>query len=227
MNRYSLIEKGMKREFLLLQGKGCKWRKCTFCDYHTDTSSDPYEINRDVLSLVNGKYGVLDVINSGSCFELDERTIGEIKRVVKEKDIHTLWFETHWMYHKRLKEFASLFEGVTVKFRVGVESFSGKLRKEWNKGIDEDVSAEEIASYFDGCCLLVGVKGETKEDIINDIHLADKYFEYFSVNLFCPNTTKVERDEDLALFVRTEVVSMLKDNEKAELLIENTDLGVG
>lgn len=227
MNRYSLIEKGMKREFLLLQGKGCKWRKCTFCDYHTDTSSDPYEINRDVLSLVNGKYGVLDVINSGSCFELDERTIGEIKRVVKEKDIHTIWFETHWMYHKRLKEFASLFEGVTVKFRVGVESFSGKLRKEWNKGIDEDVSAEEIASYFDGCCLLVGVKGETKEDIINDIHLADKYFEYFSVNLFCPNTTKVERDEDLALFVRTEVVSMLKDNEKAELLIENTDLGVG
>lgn len=227
MNRYSLIEKGMKREFLLLQGKGCKWRKCTFCDYHTDTSSDPYEINRDVLSLVNGKYGVLDVINSGSCFELDERTIGKIKRVVKEKDIHTLWFETHWMYHKRLKEFASLFEGVTVKFRVGVESFSGKLRKEWNKGIDEDVSAEEIASYFDGCCLLVGVKGETKEDIINDIHLADKYFEYFSVNLFCPNTTKVERDEDLALFVRTEVVSMLKDNEKAELLIENTDLGVG
>ncbi len=227
MNRYSLIEKGMKREFLLLQGKGCKWRKCTFCDYHTDTSSDPYEINRDVLSLVNGKYGVLDVINSGSCFELDERTIGEIKRVVKEKDIHTIWFETHWMYHKRLKEFASLFEGVTVKFRVGVESFSGKLRKEWNKGIDEDVGAEEIASYFDGCCLLVGVKGETKEDIINDIHLADKYFEYFSVNLFCPNTTKVERDEDLALFVRTEVVSMLKDNEKAELLIENTDLGVG
>ncbi len=227
MNRYSLIEKGMKREFLLLQGKGCKWRKCTFCDYHTDTSSDPYEINRDVLSLVNGKYGVLDVINSGSCFELDERTIGEIKRVVKKKDIHTIWFETHWMYRKRLKEFASLFEGVTVKFRVGVESFSGKLRKEWNKGIDEDVSAEEIASYFDGCCLLVGVKGETKEDIINDIHLADKYFEYFSVNLFCPNTTKVERDEDLALFVRTEVVSMLKDNEKAELLIENTDLGVG
>ena len=103
MNRYSLIEKGMKREFLLLQGKGCKWRKCTFCDYHTDTSSDPYEINRDVLSLVSGKYGVLDVINSGSCFELDERTIGEIKRVVKEKDIHTIWFETHWMYRKRLK----------------------------------------------------------------------------------------------------------------------------
>ena len=32
--RYSEITKGMKREFLLLQGTGCRWRKCTFCDYY-------------------------------------------------------------------------------------------------------------------------------------------------------------------------------------------------
>ena len=121
----------------------------------------------------------------------------------------------------------SLFPGIRLKFRVGVESFNGKLRKTWDKGIDESVTPKEIASYFDGCCLLVGVKGETREDILSDIELANKYFEYFSVNLFCPNSTSVEVDDDLALFVKSEVRKMLEGNTKAELLIENTDLGVG
>ena len=127
MLRYSLIEKGMKREFLLLQGTGCRWRKCTFCDYHTDVSEDPYAVNKDVLSLVSGRYGVLDIINSGSCFEFDKDTITLIQKTAAKKNIRTLWFEAHWMYRKHLKDFASLFPGVDVKFRVGVESFNGKL----------------------------------------------------------------------------------------------------
>ena len=227
MLRYSLIEKGMKREFLLLQGTGCRWRKCTFCDYHTDVSEDPYAVNKDVLSLVSGRYGVLDIINSGSCIEFDKDTIALIQKTAAKKNIRTLWFEAHWMYRKHLKDFASLFPGVDVKFRVGVESFNGKLRERWKKGIPESVGAEEIASYFNGCCLLVGVKGETKQDILDDIFLADKYFEYFSVNLFCPNSTREETDEALSYFVKTEIRKKLESNSKAELLIENTDLGVG
>ena len=222
-----LQEKGMKREFLLLQGTGCRWRKCTFCDYHTDVSEDPYAVNKDVLSLVSGRYGVLDIINSGSCIEFDKNTIALIQKTAAKKNIRTLWFEAHWMYRKHLKDFASLFPGVDVKFRVGVESFNGKLRERWKKGIPESVSAEEIASYFNGCCLLVGVKGETKQDILDDIFLADKYFEYFSVNLFCPNSTREETDEALSYFVKTEIRKKLESNSKAELLIENTDLGVG
>ena len=151
MHRYSIIEKGLSREFLLLQGKGCKWKKCTFCDYHADTSEDPYATNSKILSMVSGKYGVLDIINSGSCFELDEKTISLIQDVVIKKDIHTLWFETHWMYRSRLKEFASLFPKTCVKFRVVVESFNGELRNKWKKGNEERVSADEIASYINGC----------------------------------------------------------------------------
>ena len=227
LERYSVINQGMRREFILLQGTGCRWKRCAFCDYHLDTSSDPYAVNRPVLESVTGEYGVLDVINSGSAPELDGRTIEHIKAIVKERGIHDLWFEAHWMYRKHLKDFASLFPGVDVKFRVGVESFNGKLREGWNKGIPESVGAEEIASYFNGCCLLVGVKGETKQDILDDIFLADKYFEYFSVNLFCPNSTREETDEELSYFVKTEIRKKLEGNSKAELLIENTDLGVG
>ena len=35
MERYSLIHTKLPREFVLLQGTGCRWGKCTFCDYHT------------------------------------------------------------------------------------------------------------------------------------------------------------------------------------------------
>ena len=90
MQRYSLIHTKMPREFVLLQGSGCKWRRCTFCDYHEDVSDNPFAVNREVLSRVTGHYGVLDVINSGSAMELDEETIDMIRRVAEEKKIHTL-----------------------------------------------------------------------------------------------------------------------------------------
>ena len=116
MQRYSLIHTKLPREFVLLQGTGCRWRQCTFCDYHDDISTDPFSINRPVLELVTGVYGVLDIINSGSALELDEQTIALIQQVVRKQGIHTLWFEAHYMYRHRLAQFASLFPGVTVKF---------------------------------------------------------------------------------------------------------------
>lgn len=216
----------MKREFLLLVGYGCRWGRCTFCDYHEDRSDDPFRTNKEILDRVTGEFGVLDIIDSGSCFELDEETIEYIRHVVCEKGIHTLWFETHYMYRNRLEEFAASFP-CRVKFRVGVETFNPVLRASWNKGIPESVTAEEISRYFQGACLLVGVKGQTKEDILHDLELADRYFEYYSVNLFCPNSTATELDENLASFVKTEVKKLLATRPKAELLIENTDLGVG
>ena len=104
MERYSLIHIKMPREFVLLQGTGCRWKQCTFCDYHTDTSLQPFEVNRPVLEQVTGRYGMLDVINSGSAMELDEDTVAMIADIVRKKAIHTLWFEAHYMYRNRLSK---------------------------------------------------------------------------------------------------------------------------
>ncbi len=95
LNRYAVINKKLQREMVLLVGNGCKWRKCTFCDYHKDTSRNTYEVNKEVLKRVTGQYGVLDVINSGSCFELDEKTISLIRKISCEKSLQMLWFEAH------------------------------------------------------------------------------------------------------------------------------------
>ena len=227
MERYAVIHTVMPREFVLLQGQGCKWKQCTFCDYHTDVSADSYRVNREVLGYVTGVYGVLDVINSGSAMELDEQTIEEIKRVVKEKHIHTLWFEAHYMYRYKLMKFAEQFEGVEVKFRCGIESFNGELREQWKKGVAADVTAEDVATYFQGVCLLCCTEGDSKERILTDISLAEQYFEYASINVFCENTTQVKRDDTLAKWFVEEVYHELQHSKKIEILMNNTDLGVG
>ena len=227
MDRYSLIHTKMPREFVLLQGMGCKWKKCTFCDYHEDVSSSPFAINEPVLRQVTGKYGVLDVINSGSAMELDSETIALIKEVVKEKNIHTLWFEAHYMYRHKLAKFAERFEGVEVKFRCGIESFDGALREQWKKGVAADVMAEDVAKYFQGVCLLCCTDGDSKDRILKDIALAQEHFEYASVNVFCENTTSLQRDEELENWFVEEVYPKLKQSKKIEILINNTDLGVG
>ena len=227
MDRYSLIHTSMPREFVLLQGQGCRWRKCTFCDYHEDVSVDPYLVNKEVLEQVTGQYGVLDVINSGSAMELDEATLTLLETVVSEKGIHTLWFEAHYMYRNRLEAFAKRFAPAKVKFRCGVESFDAAQRDRWKKGIPAHVTAQEIAEHFSGVCLLCCPMDDSRERIIADIASARRHFEDFSVNLFCNNGTSVKRNEQLAEWFVAEVYPQIKDVPGIEVLIENTGLGVG
>lgn len=227
MDRYALIHTKMPREFVLLQGTGCRWRKCTFCDYHEDVSECPFEVNEPVLRQVTGRYGVLDVINSGSAMELDADTLALIKEVVQAKQIHTLWFEAHYMYRKKLASFAEQFAPTKVKFRCGVETFDPELRDVWRKGIPPSVSAPDIAKYFQGVCLLCCTQGENRGHILKDIELAKEHFEYFSVNVFCNNHTEVKQDKELASWFAQEVYPLIKDDERIEVLMENTDLGVG
>lgn len=227
MERYALIHTKMPREFVLLQGTGCRWKKCTFCDYHDDVSEHPFEVNAPVLHQVTGQYGVLDVINSGSAMELDADTTDLIKEVIREKKIHTLWFEAHYMYRKKLSKFTKQFAPTQVKFRCGVETFDPTLREQWKKGIPSSVSVEDISRYFHGICLLCGTQGESREHILKDIEIAKQHFEYFSVNVFCNNSTSIKQDKELTSWFAREVYPRIKDDPRIEVLMKNTDLGVG
>lgn len=222
-----MIHTKMPREFVLLQGRGCRWGRCTFCDYHADTSENPYRLNEEVLSKVTGCYGILDIINSGSGLELDTDTLKLIKKVATEKNIHTLWFEMHYMYRHRLAKFADYFAPLKVKFRCGIESFDGEQRKRWNKGVPESVTAEDVANYFQGVCLLCCTEGESRERIISDIQKAEQLFEYYSINVFCNNSTDVKRDDELVHWFINNIYHETERSTKAEILLNNTDLGVG
>lgn len=225
--RYSKIRDKFPREFILLQGKGCFWKKCKFCDYFEDISDNPAELNSSVINKITGEFGVLDVINSGSAMELDSKTLELLISKINEKQINEVWFEAHWAYRNKLHDFAKKFDGKVVKFRVGVETFNSKLRESWNKGIPGNVDVTDLSNYFQSVNLLVGVKGQTFEDIAKDLDLADKYFERYIVNVFVRNSTKILPDPHLIKRFVEEIYPYIKNNPRIEILINNTDLGVG
>lgn len=228
MERYNKITNKNPREIVLLKGKPCAWGKCRFCDYIDDNSRDIdtiNDLNYEILSRVTGELGVLEVINSGSCFELPKATLKMIKDIIIEKQIHRLFFEAHWMYRKHLQKMRE-YMGIPITFKIGVETFNRSFREEYlNKHANFD-SPEEVRRYFDSPCLMVGIKGQTKEMIDYDIQMLKMHFELGTVNVFTNNSTDVKRDPELVDWFMNKYAYLLED-PSVEVLYEKTDFGVG
>ena len=228
MERYSVIREKHPREIVLLKAFPCAWGRCAFCDYTDDNSRDEeavHALNFQVLSRVTGQMGVLEVINSGSCFELPEATLLEIRRIIREKQIQRLFFESHWMYRNRLQQMRD-FMGVPITFKIGVETFDNDFRERvLNKHADFQ-TPEEVARYFDSPCLMVGIQGQTREMIDYDIRMLKQHFRLGTVNVFVNNTTAIRRDEELVRWF-LDTYGWLREDPAVEVLVENTDFGVG
>lgn len=232
MIRYSVIPDKNPREIVMLRGTGCRWKRCTFCDYHLDRSDDTaanFALNREVLGHVTGLHHHLEVINSGSFSDLDPATLDEIERVCREKDIHILHFECHWIHRQDVPALRARFAaaGVTVKVKTGVETFDRDFRENvLHKGIGESDPAK-IAEPFDECCLLFGLTGQTEDSMRRDIETGLRHFERVCVNLMTLNTTPIQPDRAvLDTFLGT-LYPVYKDEPRVDILLENTDFGVG
>ena len=228
--RYNKITDKHQREIVLLKSFPCKYGKCSFCNYIEDNSLDEEEIdnvNMEVLKEITGEYGVLEVINSGSVFELTQKTLEEIKRIVKEKNIKILYFEIYYGYIKRIEEIKQNFSGVEIRFRMGIETFDNNFRvKVYNKNfILEEKEIIEISKKLFSVCLLICVKGQTKEMIENDIKIALENFQGVTINIFINNGTVIERDNELVKWF-IEKYSYLALDDRVEVLLDNKDLGV-
>ena len=218
--RYNKITGKHQREIVLLKSFPCRYGKCSFCNYIEDNSTDENEIdsvNLEVLKEVTGKYGVLEVINSGSVFELTSKTMDEIKKVVAEKNIKILYFEIYYGYIKRLDEIKEFFKGIEIRFRMGMETFDNDFRiNVYNKNFSVDKKTLEfIGSQLYSVCLLVCTKGQTKEMIDKDIEMGLKYFKAVTINIFIDNGTKVKRDSELVKWFVNKY-SYLMNDDRAE-----------
>ncbi|GAA0714951.1 radical SAM protein [Paraclostridium ghonii] len=228
MDRYSEIKNKNSREIVLLKGFSCIWGKCSFCDYILDNDNNEEEMNKlnfEVLEKVSGKYKVLEVINSGSCFELPKDTLEKIRSVVKEKNIEKLFLESHWCYKNRLDEMRRFFN-IPIVFKIGVESFDYDFRNNFLNKNAKFKSVDELKNHFDSPCMMVGIKGQTKEMIDKDMDIVLKNFKHATVNVFINNTSSIQRDEELVIWFK-EKYKFLDDNENIEVLYNNTDFGVG
>ncbi len=230
MERYSEILKKRKREIVLLRGSRCIYRKCAFCDYHTDKCADlhaNFALNSQVLAWVSGRFGDLEVINSGSVFELDAQTLALIRQICREKGISTIHFESHYLYRDRIPALRQEFSGFQLKMKLGLETFDWAFREHvLKKGIPEQEPAL-IARGFDEANLLFGIRGQTFASMERDISLGLACFERICVNIMCPNTTPVKPDEHVISVFMDKIYPKYKDDERVDILIQNTDFGVG
>ncbi len=231
-HRYSIIEQKNPREILLLRGRGCKYLKCSFCDYHKDFSMDEeanYMQNRQEIAKVTGCFHKLEVINSGSFLELDKKTIHAICDVCSKKQINELYMELHWMYRNQIAGIKQYFagQGVTVKVKMGVETFDIEYREHILKKGMGDASPEEIAGYADEICLLFGLPGQGRASMQYDIETGLAYFDRVCINIMVENSTAMKPDDQVIRTFRRELYDTYINNDRVDILMQNTDFGVG
>lgn len=232
LTRYSEITEKNRREIVLLRGSGCKWRRCAFCDYHLDFNLDEdsnFALNQEVLRQVTGKYGRLEVINSGSFVDLDDRTVKQILDICIGKKITEIHFESHWMHRDAAAALRKTFaaHGIQVKLKIGVETFDAPYREQiLHKGIDE-TSPEKIAACFDEVCLLFGLDGQTKDSMQHDIETGLANFERVCINIMVENTTPVLPNRSVIDIFMKELYPVYKADQRIDILLDNTDFGVG
>ena len=230
MDRYSEITNKLKREIVLLRGRGCVYKKCTFCDYHLDCLDDEaenFKLNKSVLVKITGKYGEVEIINSGSVFELDKHTLEYIKKVCGEKGVHTIHFEAHYLYDNKIPALREDFKDFTLKMKLGLETFDYELRENvYKKGIpvrEPDV----ISKNFDEANFLFGLEGQSLSSMQRDIELGLKYFKRICINIMCDNSTPVKPDKGVIAEFMTNLYPKYRDDARVDILVNNTDFGVG
>lgn len=230
MERYSEITEKRKREIALLRGNGCAYKKCAFCDYHLDCLDDEeknFELNKSVLDKITGKYCEVEIINSGSVFELDKQTLEYVKRICKDKGVKTIHFEAHYLYGDKIPALREEFRDFTLKMKIGLETFDFDLREGvYKKGIPVR-EPEVIAKNFDEANFLFGLAGQSLDSMQRDIELGLKYFERICINIMCGNSTPVKPDGRVVDEFLQNLYPVYKDDPRVDILINNTDFGVG
>lgn len=230
MERYSVIKEKKPREIVLLRGSGCIYKKCSFCDYHLDKCDNTeknFVLNKDVLQNVTGEFGNIEIINSGSVFELDDKTIRLIKKICNDKNISTIHFESHYLYNDRIPQLRQDFSQFELKMKLGLESFDYNFREKiLKKGIRER-SPDIISKNFDEANLLFGIAGQSVDTMEKDIELGLKYFERLCINIMCRNSTEIQPDNAVIKAFAEEIYPKYINNNRIDILINNTDFGVG
>lgn len=230
MERYSKIKEKRKREIVLLRGSGCAYKKCAFCDYHYDCCGDEsknFALNKEVLGNVTGEFGDLEVINSGSVFELDRKTLALIKNICREKGVSVIHFESHYIYEQKIPALRREFSEFDLKLKLGLETFDFNLRESILKKGVQAHSAAIISRNFDEANFLFGIGGQSVLSMERDITLGLKYFERICINIMCANSTPVKPDDEIISLFMQRLYPKYRNNERIDILINNTDFGVG
>ena len=111
--------------------------------------------------------------------------------------------------------------------KLGLETFDYDFRENvLNKGIRER-APDIIATHFDEANFLFGITGQSAQTMKKDVELGLEYFERICINIMCNNTTDIKPDMNVIKVFMDRLYPVYKDNDRVDILINNTDFGVG
>lgn len=117
--------------------------------------------------------------------------------------------------------------GIVLQVKGGVETFDADFREKiLNKGFGYP-TLSDLQEVFDIVNLLVGVEGQTIEQVEENIKIGMENFDRVCVNLYKEMDDIMPANEDLKRKFMQEVYPLYKDFENVDILVENTDFGVG
>lgn len=176
---------------------------------------------------MTGIFGDLEVINSGSVFELDTDTLDLIREVCLEKRISTIHFESHYLYREQIPALRQRFREFDLKMKLGLETFDYSFREQiLKKGIPHR-EPEMISRHFQEANFLFGISGQTYASMKNDIETGLACFERICINIMCPNSTSIPPDRNVISTFMEKLYPEYRDDCRVDILVENTDFGVG
>lgn len=146
-----------------------------------------------------------------------------------EKKIHQIHFECHRKDRSHITALRRFFSetDTNVKVKIGIETFDFLFRESYlNKGIDEE-SPATIAQDFNECCLLFGIPGQSTASMKQDIETGLSHFERVCINIMVKNSTPILPDPRVRMAFIKEVMPLYINNPRVDILVENTDFGVG
>ena len=133
--------------------------------------------------------------------------------------------ESHWIYHQKIQSIRDYFK-IKVIVKSGVETFDEDFR---NRVLNKNVTfktIEEFKQYYDSPCIMVGIKGQTKEMIEHDIEILEQYFNHATISVYRNNSTPIKRDDQLVEWFMNKYQYLI-DDPRFDFLYEPTDFGVG
>lgn len=202
---------------VLLYSSPCANRgKCKFCTYWKDSTKvkdiiTQCKFNTEILNQVDWKnqYGILSICPSASFSELPYFTVKELKEKLWDSSFRTFISECYWEYGDMMNHLYQEFNipGMQTIFKVGMETFNNEFRKYLGKNYGY-VPPSEVRKKFNGVTLLVGVEGQTRSMISEDIYIAkEECFECVDINIFDDRAPglKVKADKELIEWFKNEV----------------------
>jgi hypothetical protein len=161
--------------------------KCIFCTYHRDNTSSYTEAMKENIDLIKriplDRTGWLNIAPSASIFEVPFDSLALLNRILPGAGFDWLCTETHWEYRHLIENLIGYFSMIPTRVKIGLETFDNTQRSRLGKPFT--ISGwREVRKFSDAVNLIVGVRGQTREVILEDLKIGGENFNYAEVNVF-------------------------------------------